>query len=241
MSRPLPTRREEAWRYADLSAVERLWPPPPPQRLALVPGEARTLALDVAPGIHDHVITLAPSARLDLRLLLAGESYTRVALDVTLEEGADFALGAAILAAGEAVLEVVATVRHAAPGATSRQTVRAIAAGRGVATCLPLIAVARGADGTDAAQSLKAVLLDRTAAANMKPELEIFADDVKAAHGCAIGGVDDAALFYLTARGIPPARARAMLLEAFLAAAFDGAGHAQPLAERARVALEALA
>ena len=241
MSAPLPTRRDEAWRYADLEAVARLWPAPSPATLMLAPGEARALALDVAPGIHDHAITLAPGARLDLRLLLAAPAYSRVAVDVTLDEGADFTLGAAIVAGGDAVLEVVATTRHVAPGARSRMTVRAVAAGRGVATCLPCIAVARGADGTDAAQSLRAVLLDRTAAANMKPELEIFADDVKAAHGCAVGALDEAALFYLGARGIAPRRARALLLEAFVAAAFDEAPHAQALAARAQAALEALA
>ncbi len=241
MSAPLPTRRDEAWRYADLEAVARAWPPPPAHRLALGPGEADAQALDLPPGIHTQAITLGAGARLDLRLLLAGERYTRAALDVTLAEGADFTLGAAILATGQATLEVVATVRHASANATSRVVVRAVAGGQGVATCLPLISVARGADGTDAAQSLRAVLLDRTAAANMKPELEIFADEVQAAHGCAIGGVDEAARFYLMARGIPPARARALLLEAFVAAAFDGAPHAEALAGRARARLEALA
>ena len=71
--------------------------------------------------------------------------------------------------------------------------------------------------------SVKAMLLDRTATANAKPELEIYADDVKCAHGCAIGELDAMGLFYLVSRGLPPAEAKKLLLQAFVAGVFAGA------------------
>src|SRR3546814_2716726 len=75
--------------------------------------------------------------------------------------------------------------------------------------------VARHAQKTDAEQSVKAMLLDRTATANAKPELEIFADDVKCAHGATVGELDKAALFYMASRGMEPGLARTLLLRSF--------------------------
>ena len=65
-------------------------------------------------------------------------------------------------------------------------------------------------------------LIKRTATVNLKPELEIFADDVKCAHGAAIGDLDADSLFYLRARGIPEPEARALLIHAFLEDALAG-------------------
>ncbi|MDE2043492.1 MAG: SufD family Fe-S cluster assembly protein, partial [Alphaproteobacteria bacterium] len=64
---------------------------------------------------------------------------------------------------------------------------------------------------------VKAMLLSETATANAVPQLEIDADDVKCAHGCAVGQLDAAALFYAAARGLDPQTARSLLLEAFVA------------------------
>ena len=120
-------------------------------------------------------------------------------------------------------MEVIATVTHAGPDARSRQVVRSVLAGQATGTCLNKVSVAKGANGADAGQSVRAMLLDRTATANAKPELEIFADDVKCAHGCAIGELDAGGLFYLQSRGLPPAEARKLMLQAFVAEAFAGA------------------
>ena len=68
---------------------------------------------------------------------------------------------------------------------------------------------------------IKALLLDRGATANAKPELEIFADDVKCAHGATVGELDKTALFYLQSRGVPPAQAQALLMRAFLSDALE--------------------
>ena len=91
-----------------------------------------------------------------------------------------------------------------------------------VLPCAALLSplVARGAQKTDGEQSLKGLLLARTATINAKPELEIFADDVKCAHGAAIGELDETARFYMAARGIPPEAARRLLVRAFIADAF---------------------
>jgi Fe-S cluster assembly protein SufD len=84
------------------------------------------------------------------------------------------------------------------------------------------------------------MLLDRTATANARPELEIYADDVKCAHGCAVGELDAQGLFYLQSRGLPPAQAKRLMLQAFLAEAFVGAPAAEDLNAAAVAALEAL-
>ena len=68
------------------------------------------------------------------------------------------------------------------------------------------------------------MLLRRTATINLKPELEIFADDVKCAHGATVGELDARALFYLASRGLPPAQARALLTRAFVADALARIG-----------------
>jgi Fe-S cluster assembly protein SufD len=77
------------------------------------------------------------------------------------------------------------------------------------------------------------MLLDRSATANAKPELEIYADDVKCAHGCAIGELDAMGLFYLQARGITPAEAKKLMLQAFVAGVFEGAADEEALTEAA--------
>src|SRR6185437_3019571 len=86
------------------------------------------------------------------------------------------------------------------------------------------VEVARGAQKTDGEQSLKGLLLSRTATINAKPELEIFADDVKCAHGATVGELDRDALFYMASRGIPPAEARALLTRAFVSDALARIG-----------------
>jgi Fe-S cluster assembly protein SufD len=164
-----------------------------------------------------------------VHVLNTGGDYGRVEIDVTLHEGADFTLGAAQLGTGSQTLEIVARINHAEPGATSKQVVRSVLGQQATGTCLGKIAVARGADGTDAEQSIRAMLLDRTATANAKPELEIYADDVKCAHGCAVGELDANGLFYLETRGLTPPQAKRLMLQAFVAEAFVGAADEERL------------
>lgn len=245
----LPTRRLEEWRYSDIDAVASIWPLPAPVVIVVPAGEAaaQQILQDAdadAVVVRDYSIILEAGARLDFHLLNIGGRLGRVTFDVTLRKGAHFALNAAIIGGGEQTLEIVTKVTHAEPQATSEQVVRSILAGKATGTYLGKIAVARDAQLTDASQSVKAMLLDRTATANAKPELEIFADDVKCAHGCAVGELDKAALFYMTSRGMDPVTARTLLLRAFVAGVFDGIADDATRArfeETALAKLEALA
>ena len=121
---------------------------------------------------------------------------------------------------GEVPREFVTRVRHAEPEATSNQTIRAVHWNRATGNFLGRIEVVKDAQKTDAAQNFRAILLEKGASANTKPELEIFADDVKCAHGAAIGALDDSAGYYMAARGIPPHVARRLQVQAFVADAF---------------------
>ena len=87
------------------------------------------------------------------------------------------------------------------------------------------IEVARIAQKTDGYQMNQALLLSPDAEINSKPELEIYADDVKCSHGATVGALDPEQLFYLRSRGIPADAARMMLVRAFLTDAFEAVGH----------------
>ena len=220
----LPTRRDEAWRYSDMEALARLWPLPAPESIIVPAGGkfARAIVQDEG-AIQQIEMSIGKGATASLHILNIGGAYGRIELAVTLHEGADFHLGAAQIGGGDQNLEIITTVTHAEPGATSRQMVRSVLGGTATGTYLGKVAVARGAQQTDSEQDVKAMLQDRSATANAKPELEIFADDVKCAHGCAIGELDAMSLYYLQSRGLPPAEAKKILLQAFVAGVFDGA------------------
>ncbi|QXF11621.1 MULTISPECIES: SufD family Fe-S cluster assembly protein [Sphingopyxis] len=220
----LPTRRDEAWRYSDIDAVTAAWPLPAPESIVVPAGGDFKRAIVQDEGtIHQIEMSIGKGAAASLHVLNIGGAYGRIELDVTLHEGADFHLGAAQIGSGEQNLEIVTTVTHAEPGATSRQMVRSVLGGTATGTYLGKVAVARDAQQTDSEQNVRAMLLERSATANAKPELEIFADDVKCAHGCAIGELDAMSLYYLQSRGLPPAEAKKILLQAFVAGVFDGA------------------
>ena len=238
----VPTRRDEAFRYADLTALAPLWPVAV-ERIDVAAGESRALSIvstGAAPTVRELAIVLAPGAAFDLRVLSAGSGSARISVRVELGAGSRFTLGAAQLGAGPQTLEVVTEVAHLGPDASSVQTVRSVAGGGAVVNYLGKVMVAKGADGTDGSQSVRAMLLDRQSAANAKPELEIHADDVKCAHGCAVGELDQAALFYMASRGVPPELAKRLMLQAFVAEAFVGAADEDALLAQALAALEAM-
>ena len=241
----LPTKRDEAWRYSDLAALESVWPVAAPETLTVAAGEAQSLsfvqdAADDAVVVRDYHIVLQAGARLDVHLLNIGGKLGRVTFNVTLHKGAHFELAAAQIGAGQQTLEIITTVNHIEPEATSNQVVRSVLGGQAVGNMLGKVHVARDAQLTDASQSVKAMLLDRTATANSKPELEIYADDVKCAHGATVGELDKAALFYCAARGLPPHIAQTLLLHAFVAEVFEGVDGGDAMLEAALAKLEAL-
>ncbi|AXB75248.1 SufD family Fe-S cluster assembly protein [Novosphingobium sp. P6W] len=238
----LPSRKDEDFRYSDIEALRSVWPIVTEEIEVAADAEGTLEIVETGAGaVARHVaITLGKGAKFDLRVLTAGPAYGRIAVDVKLGENADFTLGAAQLATGSETLEVVTEVTHAGLNATSAQIIRTVLAGASVGTYLGRIAVERGADGTDAEQSVRAMLLERTATANARPELEIYADDVKAAHGCAVGELDAQGLFYLMSRGLTPPQAKRLMLQAFIAEAFTGAPGEEALSEAALARLEAI-
>ncbi len=182
-------------------------------------------------------IDLARGARLmrSVRLMQAegfvsiflgvGGAGSRVDGALTLTgKGAFAEMGGALLTRDTQKQECAVVVRHEALDGTSRQLWRAVAADQSTASLAARVEVARGAQKTDGEQSLRGLLLKRTATVNLKPELEIFADDVKCAHGATVGELDKRALFYLESRGIPEARATALLTRAFVADALGRIG-----------------
>jgi Fe-S cluster assembly protein SufD len=170
-----------------------------------------TLYAEVADrGTYDSfTLTLgARLARSELHTLLAGTHATAH-------------LNGAQLLTGTQHGDFTSVVRHAAPHGTSRQTVKNVLAGRARGVFQGRIEVARGAQKTDGYQMNQALLLSPDAEIDTKPELEIFADDVKCSHGATVGELDADQLFYLRSRGVPDAEARAILVRAFLAEALD--------------------
>ena len=241
----LPTKRDEAWRYSDLAALESVWPVAAPETRTVAAGEAQSLsfvqdAADDAVVVRDYHIVLQAGARMDVHLLNIGGKLGRVTFDVTLHKGAHFELAAAQIGAGQQTLEIITTLNHIEPEATSNQVVRSVLGGQATGNMLGKVHVARDAQLTDASQSVKAMLLDRTATANSKPELEIYADDVKCAHGATVGELDKTALFYCAARGLPPHIAQTLLLHAFVAEVFEGVDGGDAMLEAALAKLEAL-
>ena len=169
--------------------------------------------------------TVGEGASLIVTTLGAGASDARLDGQIVIAGEAGFAeAGGAILARGRQRHDVNFVVRHQAESGMSRQVWRSVADERGTCSVAARVEVARGAQKTDGEQSLKGLLLARTATINAKPELEIFADDVKCAHGATVGELSRDALFYLASRGVPPKEAKALLTQAFVADAIDRIG-----------------
>ena len=242
----LPTRRDEAWRYADMDAVARLgvaaldqW-----QTINVAAGERVTRCMIVgsdAPELHRIRVTLGEGARAAFFVTNRGGDYTRVELEVRLARAAHFEFGGVTIGGGTATREFVTQVVHAEPDATSNQTIRAVHWNTGTGNYLGEIKVARHAQKTDAAQDFKGLLLEAGASANAVPQLEIFADDVKCAHGATVGELDEAARYYMMARGIDPATAQRLLVQAFIGDAFvslDDEAEREALLDAALSALE---
>jgi Fe-S cluster assembly protein SufD len=238
---PFPTRTQEDWRYADLDALEPVWERfAEPLTVTVGAGEElEEIWLPTADDVQLRRVQLAlgEGAKARIFALNAAPVYGRIELEVSLAEGAEFELFGANIGTGLSTNEIVTNVRHIGENGRSRQTVRSVLNGKAVGSYLGKVEVARGAQKTDAEQSVKAMLLDRGATANAKPELEIFADDVKCAHGASVGELDALQLFYAESRGLDPASARALLLEGFVMGLWDRAKDGETIAEAAREAL----
>jgi Fe-S cluster assembly protein SufD len=167
-----------------------------------------------ARGVYD-CFSLALGARLgrtEIHARLGGEQ-------------AAVHLNAAQIMGGSQVSDFTTAISHDAPNCPSRQTVKSVLTGKSRAVFQGRIEVARIAQKTDGYQMNQALLLSPDAEINSKPELEIYADDVKCSHGATVGALDPEQLFYLRSRGIPADMARMILVRAFLTDAFEAVAH----------------
>lgn len=133
------------------------------------------------------------------------------------EENCETAVNVLYLGQGEEIHNSDITIHHEAPHCSSRTLARAIAGAEAQGVFRGMAMIYEGAQKSDARQQFKTILLGDKAQVNMEPHLEIWADDVKCAHGATVGQLDRQQLFYLQTRGYTPQEARQILLEAFAA------------------------
>ena len=161
-------------------------------------------------------VRLGRDSRFSAHSVALGSSIARHEVKVALEApGAEVVLNGLYMPRGEQHLDNPTTIEHAAPQCTSRELYKGVVDGRGRGVFDGRIVVRPGAMKTDASLTNKNLLLSESAEADTRPRLEIFADDVKCAHGAAVGQLDQDAVFYLRSRGIPDAAARGLLTYAF--------------------------
>ncbi len=176
--------------------------------------------------------------QLHSMVLALGGALAREDLRVTLAQtGAHVDLDGLYLANGRQHLDHHTTVHHASPACTSAQAYRGILddAGRGVFN--GRVIVAKDAQHTDAQQNNANLLLSENAEIDTKPQLEIFADDVKCSHGATIGQLDPAQLFYLRSRGLDETAARSLVTFAFAAHTLHRIDSSTPLFSALRTLL----
>jgi Fe-S cluster assembly protein SufD len=175
-----------------------------------------------AAQVEEYAVTVARDGVYRAHLFNGGAKLSRAEFRIALA-GANAQAhlsGVSVLGDG-AHADVTTHIIHAVGHTTSTQLFKHVAGGKSRAVYQGRITVEQGADKSDSRQTAKALLMGIRAEADLKPELEIFADDVKCAHGAAVGDLDANSLFYLRARGIPEAEARNMLVRAFLEEAVD--------------------
>jgi Fe-S cluster assembly protein SufD len=146
-------------------------------------------------------------------------------------EGAECVLDGLYVGGGTRHIDNHTTLDHAQPHCASREYYHGILGGRASGVFSGRIIVRKDAQKTDAIQSNKNLLLSEEASINSKPQLEIYADDVRCTHGATVGQLDADALFYLRSRGIPGEDARSMLITAFASGVLDRV-RMSPLRER---------
>lgn len=167
-----------------------------------------------------HVATtraqLGPHARYNTTTINFGAALSRHNIDVRMDhEGAECSVDGLYMVDGSQHTDTHSIIDHRQPHCTSRQLYKGILDGKSRAVFNGKVFVRHGAQQTDAQQTNKNLLLSNEARVDTKPQLEIFADDVKCTHGAAVGQLDEEELFYLESRGINPDLARNMLTYGF--------------------------
>lgn len=167
-------------------------------------------------NVFGHAARQARGSALASHVVSLGDGTVRNDLAVRLEgEGANALLAGLFAVGGRAHVDNHTFVDHAAPRASSLEIYKGILDGRSSGVFNGRIRVRPGAQKTDARQANKNLLLSSGAIVNTNPQLQIDADDVKCAHGAAVGQIDEEALFYLRSRGLPEEAARGLLVYGF--------------------------
>jgi Fe-S cluster assembly protein SufD len=173
-----------------------------------------------------HVATLAVRAgrnsNVRLHSMAFGAKLSRTNIEATLAgEGAECVLNGLYLVGDEQLADHHMIVDHAVPHGTSHEYFNGILAAKSKGVFHGRIIVRPDAQKTDAKQTNKNLLLSDDATVDTKPQLEIYADDVKCTHGATVGQLSDEAVFYLRSRGIQLEKARQMLIDAFAGEIID--------------------
>jgi Fe-S cluster assembly protein SufD len=159
---------------------------------------------------------LGPKAKYQTTSINLGGALSRHDIDVRMDhEGAECAVDGLYMVEGSQHHDTHSVIDHRQPHCTSRQLYKGILDGKSRAVFNGKVFVRHGAQQTDAQQTNKNLLLSKEAQIDTKPQLEIYADDVKCTHGAAVGQLDEDELFYLESRGINPSLARNMLTYGF--------------------------
>lgn len=167
-------------------------------------------------------VSLAKDASYVSQSIALGARLSRYNLDVIQQgEGAEAVIDGLALIAGQQVADTHTLMDHALPNGRCTQSHKTIVGGNAHAVFNGKVLVREGAQLTNSAQQSRNLLLSSTARVDTKPQLEIFADDVKCAHGATVGQLDAEQLFYLKSRGLPDAQARNLLTYAFGAEIVD--------------------
>jgi Fe-S cluster assembly protein SufD len=159
---------------------------------------------------------LGPKASYDTTTINFGAALSRHDIHVTMDhEGASCSVDGLYMVEGSQHTDTHSVIDHRQPHCTSRQLYKGILDGKSRAVFNGKVFVRHGAQQTDAQQTNKNLLLSNEAQVDTKPQLEIYADDVKCTHGAAIGQLSEDEMFYLESRGINPALAKNMLTYGF--------------------------
>lgn len=167
-----------------------------------------------------HVATtraqLGPHATYNTTTINFGAALSRHNIDVRMDhEGAECSVDGLYMVDGSQHTDTHSVIDHRQPHCTSRQLYKGILDGKSRAVFNGKVFVRHGAQQTDAQQTNKNLLLSKEARVDTKPQLEIFADDVKCTHGAAVGQLDEEEKFYLESRGLSPTLARNLLTYGF--------------------------
>jgi Fe-S cluster assembly protein SufD len=176
------------------------------------------LQQESAKGFHLSTVRtrIARDARYSSHEIALGASLGRSDVAALLEgPGADAKLRGLFTPAATQHLDNYTRIEHIAAHTTSEEEYRGIADGRGRGVFNGKVKVHPDAQKTDARQLSRNLLLSPTAEIDTKPELEIYANDVKCSHGATTGQLDATALFYLRSRGLDANQARMLLIRAF--------------------------